>query len=291
MSFATFVGRMWQIFVPQDASAAVSSSDALSPADNKREAMAFSPPDASWLGLHDAYLSGWFQNDTNEVFKGLSVGADDVVLDVGCGNGGVARFCATRGAAIILADSDAEKVRAAERNLADTGARSIQTIISDSNPLPLADGVASVVISTEVLEHVADPAQVLSELVRVGRPGARYLLTVPDPAAESLQKQLAPPSYFAEPNHIRIIQRDEFARMVADAGLVIETRASYGFFWALWWLMFWACDVDLDNTRHPALDHWTAAWEAILKTRDGLRIKAALDGFMPKSQVIVARKP
>jgi hypothetical protein len=55
--------------------------------------------------------------------------------------------------------------------------------------------------------------------------------------------------------------------------------------------MFWSCDVDPGNNEQSALDHWANTWAAILKTRDGLRIKAALDGFMPKSQVIIARKP
>jgi SAM-dependent methyltransferase len=150
------------------------------------------PLDHSMLGLHDAVLSGWFLNDTNEVFKGLPVTADDVVLDVGCGDGGVARFCAARGAAIILADSDSEKVASAERFIASAGARSIQTVVSQSNPLPLADGVASIVISTEVLEHVDDPAEFLAELFRVGCSGARYLITVPDAAAETLQKSPSP---------------------------------------------------------------------------------------------------
>lgn len=54
----------------------------------------------------------------------------------------------------------------------------------------------------------------MAELVRVGQPGAQYLLTVPDPVAETVQKNLAPDSYFQKPNHIRIFQRDEFEQLV-----------------------------------------------------------------------------
>ena len=243
------------------------------------------------VGLRDAVLSGWYQSETGELFKGLVISSDDVVVDVGCGDGGTARFCAGRGASMIVTDIDPTKVEATERSLADTPARSVRAMVSDSNPLPIEDGTASVVISTEVLEHVDDPAQFLSELARIGRSGARYLLTVPDPVAEALQKHLAHPSYFAKPNHVRIIQRDEFAELVSAAGLVIEQRSSYGFYWSLWWLMFWTTEVDFIGAPHPVFDNWARTWTALLDTPQGETVKRVLDNFMPKSQVILARKP
>jgi hypothetical protein len=35
----------------------------------------------------------------------------------------------------------------------------------------------------------------------------------------------------------------------------------------------------------------TATWHELLNTEQGPHIKQVLDGFMPKSQVIIARKP
>ena len=49
-----------------------------------------------------------------------------------------------------------------------------------------------------------------------------YLLTVPDPVGESLQKKLAPDLYWRTPNHLRVFERDEFDRLVIEAGLTIE---------------------------------------------------------------------
>jgi SAM-dependent methyltransferase len=246
--------------------------------------------DTSFLPLRDACDAGWFMDATNELVKGLPVTRDDVVVDVGCGDIPNAAFCARRGAAIILADNDADKIAAAKQRLANEGARSVEAFVTDSNPLPIPDNTASIVIATEVLEHVDDPKRFLGELTRIGRPGARYLLTVPDPVAEKLQKTLAPASYFEKPNHIRIIEREEFAAMVNDAGLVVERRSSYGFYWAMWWLMFWTCKVDFPNPHHPVLDNWTRTWAQLLETEQGRQVKDALDAFMPKSQLIVARK-
>ena len=114
------------------------------------------------MPLHDAELAGWFRNDTNELFQGLPVSRDDIVLDVGCGDGMIVSFCARRGAEILLADRDADKIAAAEKNLVGSGARSIRTIVSDCDPIPIPDETATVVISTEVLEHVDDLEGVLA---------------------------------------------------------------------------------------------------------------------------------
>jgi SAM-dependent methyltransferase len=245
--------------------------------------------DGAGLGLRDADLGGWFQNATGELFRGFPIHADDVVLDAGCGDGGNAAFCGRLGAHVILADIDAGCVEASRARV--QGARKLEAFVSGCDPIPVPSATATKVVCTEVLEHVDDPARLMAELARVGQPGAQYLLTVPDPAIERLQQTLAPESYWRKPNHLRIIQRDEFAAMVEAAGLVIEHRGSYGFYNALWWLMFWSCDVPLETPHHPALENWERTWNALLDSKDGVRVKHALDEALPKSQLIIARKP
>lgn len=246
---------------------------------------------ASDVGLHDAVLSGWFQNDSSELFRGLPIGSDDVVVDVGCGDGGSILFCARKGARAIAIDLDPDTLAKTKAKLDEIHPSRHETHVADASALPLPDAFATRIICTEVLEHVDDPQKVLNELFRIGRPGALYLLSVPDALQENMQKHVAPPLYFQKPNHIRIVEREQFSQWVEEAGLVVEQQTSYGFFWSIWWALFWACDVDLEHPSHPALDHWTAAWRAILNSPKGHALKDNLDQFMPKSQVIVARKP
>ena len=163
-------------------------------------------------------------------------------------------------------------------------------MVSNCDPIPVRDGFASVVICTEVLEHVPDPVRLMAELVRVGAPGARYLISVPDPGSEAVQRKLADESFFRVPNHLRVFGRDEFVRLLLDGGLLIENIQGYGFFWSVWWAFYWSCEAAGLGREHPALIHWARAWTAILESPDGPKIKAALDAVVPKSQLIIARK-
>jgi SAM-dependent methyltransferase len=56
---------------------------------------------------------------------------------------------------------------------------SVDVIISPVGPLPFLDGSFETVLSTQVLEHVPEPAAYLAELARVLTPGGHLLLTSP----------------------------------------------------------------------------------------------------------------
>lgn len=250
------------------------------------------PYDPHWCGLDDMVQSGWFLQANDEVLRGFRIQRDDIVLDVGCGNGGATMFAANRGAHVICSDVNPARVdELVQRIIAETPAQSCRGVVCNSNPLLLPDACATKIMSLEVLEHVDDPSAVLKELYRVGKPGALYLITVPDPVGEELQKQYAPATCFERPNHINIFQRDEFARLVTEAGLVIEHTHFSGFFWTFWMCLFWACDQELEPPWHPLLESWTRTWCELLNLPDGKRIKKILDEFMPKTQAIIARKP
>ena len=242
-------------------------------------------------GLKDIHLSGWTQ-DSGELVKGFPIRPEDTVLDIGCSDGGYAMFTARQGAEIILADVDAGKLEVARARLEAIPARSVRILVTDANPIPLADGSVSKVVAMEVLEHVDSPKLFMAELVRVAKPGALFLLTVPDEIVEGVQKHIAKPSYFEKPNHIRIFKRGELERLALDAGLVVEHRMQYGFYHSVWWSLFWACgDQELSPPWHPMLENWARTWWSLLEQPKGLQVKAALDEVMPKSQVIIARKP
>lgn len=260
----------------------------------------FSPRD---VGLHDAVLDGWFLNDSGELLKGFAITADDTLLDVGCGEGAATLFAVRQGASVIFTDSEHDKVRDLGRQVDAQSAKPNLGLVSNSLPLPLADGCASKVVCMEVLEHIEQPEPFMAELVRMGRPGALYLLSVPASVGEHLQQGIAPASYYQSPNHVQIFTAQRFAELVEDAGLVIEHRQATGFFWVMGMIFFWASERaagrDLSGAVRdrihapypPLMESWARTWQDLLTQPDGLAIKQMLDRFMPKSQVIIARKP
>ncbi|WP_371232160.1 class I SAM-dependent methyltransferase [Pseudomonas sp. QE6] len=245
------------------------------------------------LGLIDMSLSGWFRNETGELLEDFPILAQDSVLDIGCGDGGFTAFAGRQGAEVFIADINQENVSAAVKRLQETPARAVHPLITDGDPIPLEDGRVSRVIAMEVLEHVDDPAKFMAELVRVAHPGALFLLTVPDAAGERAQQGLAPESYYRKPNHIRIFERDEFESLVRSAGLTVEKRLHYGFYRTIWWMLYWTTDHPPlhEADSNPLIEKWREMWGEILSTPQGRKIKQALDEVLPKSQVIIARKP
>ena len=255
------------------------------------------------VGLRDAVLDGWFLGDSGELLKGFAISADDTLLDVGCGEGVATLFAVRQGASVIFTDSELDKVRDLARQVAEQSNQANLGLVSNSLPLPLADGCASKVVCMEVLEHVDQPEPFMAELVRMGRPGAQYLLSVPAPVGEHLQKGIAPDSYYQSPNHVQIFTAERFAALVENAGLVIEHRQANGFFWVMGMIFFWAGERAagrdpqgavrdrIQEPFMPLMESWARTWQDLLDQPDGLAIKHTLDRFMPKSQVIIARKP
>jgi SAM-dependent methyltransferase len=93
-----------------------------------------------------------------------------VILDVGCGAQpyrGLAPPAAT-----YRAIDHAEAARAFGYSMPDT-------TYYDGDRWPVDDGSADLVLSTETLEHVPEPAVFLAEAFRCLKPGGRLVLTVP----------------------------------------------------------------------------------------------------------------
>ncbi|WLG44994.1 bifunctional 2-polyprenyl-6-hydroxyphenol methylase/3-demethylubiquinol 3-O-methyltransferase UbiG [Pseudomonas sp. FP1740] len=281
------LARLWPASLPEPAPLPA-PVDSVSPRD---------------VGLHDAILDGWFSGDSGELLKGFAIAADDTLLDVGCGEGVATLFAVRQGASVIFTDSEHDKVCDLARQVDAQTSKPSLGLVSNSLPLPLADGCASKVVCMEVLEHIDQPEPFMAELVRMGRPGAQYLLSVPAPVGEHLQQGIAPASYFQSPNHVQIFTPERFAALVEDAGLVIEHRQASGFFWVMGMIFFWASERaagrDLGGAVRdriqapypPLMESWARTWQDLLARPDGLAIKQLLDQFMPKSQVIIARKP
>lgn len=191
------------------------------------------------VGIRDRREEGWFNDQTGEITRGVAVTPEHTVIDVGCGDGGFIGFCAGQGAEVLFVDQDEARLRRTEKRLEGSPARGYRAIQSDCNPIPLEDGIGDLVMCTEVLEHVPDPVIFLEEVIRVAKPGAQLLLSVPDSRSEEFVSATAPPQCFEVPNHIRIFTAAAFEQLVLDAGLEIESHQFTGCFWSMFWPLSW----------------------------------------------------
>ncbi|MFE2046726.1 methyltransferase domain-containing protein [Streptomyces sp. NPDC059477] len=111
----------------------------------------------------------------------LDVRAGHTVLDVGCGPGtdlpALAERAGATGSVIGVDQDPAMLARARERT---DGLPRVEFREGDAHDLPVAPGSVDRAKVDRVLMHVADPGEVLAQLHRVTRPGARIGLAEPD---------------------------------------------------------------------------------------------------------------
>lgn len=145
------------------------------------------------------------------------VGPGDRVLDIGCGEGAFCGLLAAAGARPVGAEIAQEPIDRARRRHPDLRFE----LVEPHGPLPFDDGQFDVVWASEVIEHIADTANWLSELRRVLRGGGRLLLTTPwhgrrlalGLALRGLEGHFEPTG-----QHLRFYTRRSLGGLLADFG-------------------------------------------------------------------------
>lgn len=97
-----------------------------------------------------------------------------VALDGGCGPGFFSKALAGRGASVVSADISPSLARIASARASSAG------VVCDVAALPFDDESFDVVLSSECIEHTADPRASFLSLARVLRSGGTMILSVPN---------------------------------------------------------------------------------------------------------------
>ncbi len=93
--------------------------------------------------------------------------AHGTLVDYGCGNKPYLSFFKDRIDRYVGID--------VVQNLHNT----VDIVVGPGDPLPIQDNSIDTIISTQVLEHVAEPKQYLQEAARILHPGGHLILTCP----------------------------------------------------------------------------------------------------------------
>ena len=183
---------------------------------------------------HDAY---WLFREP--FFEAIVPAPGRLTLEVGCGEGRVARDLVQRGHTVVGLDASPTLVAMAAA--ADPGGR---YLLGDAAALPFADGAFDTVVAYNSLMDVADMPAAVGEASRVLAPGGRLCVCVTHPTADAGKFQSKEPdapfviagAYLGRHRFEDQFERDglqvtfagwrysleEYARALEDAGFLLE---------------------------------------------------------------------
>lgn len=228
----------------------------------------------------------------------LRVGLGSTVIDVGCGAGRHSFEAYRRGANVIAFDQDAEELASVDTMLQAMGeageapeSAKAQVVVGDALALPYPDGSFDTVIASEILEHIPDDDGVISELIRVLRPGGTLAVTVPRWLPEKICWLLSDDYHDNEGGHIRIYKADELrAKLIAGGLRFTHSEYAHGLHSPFWWLK---CAVGVEKPDHPAVQayHRLLVWDMMSRPALTRVAEAALNPLVGKSVALYFEKP
>jgi SAM-dependent methyltransferase len=152
-----------------------------------------------------------------------------VVLDLGAG-AGIIKYMDFRGQAERICGVDLDP-RVVDNPFLDEG------VVTDGASVPFSNATFDMVFSDNVLEHLADPVRVFSEVARVLKPGGLFLFKTPNRSHYvPFISRLTPHRFHAYvnrkrgrasedtfPTYYRANSRADITRIAAASGLRVES--------------------------------------------------------------------
>ena len=144
---------------------------------------------------------------------GICAGQD--VLEAGCGEGYGADLLATVARRVIAVDYDAETVAHVRRRYP-----AVEVTEGNLAALPLPDASVDVVVNFQVIEHLWDQPQFITECLRVLRPGGELLISTPNRITFTPGSDTP-----VNPFHTRELNATELAELLTDGGFEVHSMS------------------------------------------------------------------
>jgi SAM-dependent methyltransferase len=155
----------------------------------------------------------WYRERRHLVARAIDGLRPGTVLDVGAAGGGNTRVLQRAGWTAAALEYGAEGALVAAE-------RGIPAVRGDATRLPFAPASLDLVVAYDVLEHIPDDATAAKQIFELLRPGGTFLVAVPcDMRLWSAHDEAV--------NHVRRYSREGLARVVTDAGLVVDRLWSW----------------------------------------------------------------
>ena len=228
----------------------------------------------------------------------LRVGRGTRFIDVGAGAGRHSYEALRRGADVTAFDLDEVELKAvdgmfyameAEGEVPPGGKGQVK--VGNILDMPYEDGEFDVVLASEILEHVPEDVQAISELARITAPGGIVAVTVPRKWPEAVCWKLSDEYHANEGGHIRIYEASDLRAKLEAAGLEFTHQHwAHALHSPYWWIK---CAVGVNREQHPAVRayHRLLVWD-MMKAPTITRVaEHVLNPVMGKSVALYFRKP
>ena len=231
-------------------------------------------------------------------FNRLGIRPGDRVLDIGCGEGRhTIRACQESDAVCIGADFGYDNLVTTKGKLEfhqaidDLACRDWGLSAMDITALPFKDESFDVVLCSEVLEHIPDDIQAISELIRIVKPGKTLAVSVPRAWPERICWQLSDEYFNANMGHVRIYSKKEIIEKIEARGpKYLGCHYAHSIHSPYWWLK---CFVGPNRTDSTAVNlyHRLLVWDLMKKPALTTFVDRLLNPVLGKSLVLYFRKP
>ncbi len=221
----------------------------------------------------------------------------EYVLDLGCGEGRHVhaayhhKVCHVVG--LDLAFDDVKKTREGFSHCPDLdpeSKRRCTLAVGNALTLPFADNAFDKIVCSEVLEHIPNYRQALSEISRVLKPGGTFAVSVPRYWPEWICWALSD-DYHNEPGgHVRIFRTSQLKRDVEAAGpSFVHRHWAHGLHAPYWWLR---CAVGVKRTDAWIVNfyHRLLVWDIVKRPLLTRALEVIASPLMGKSVVLYFNK-
>ena len=177
----------------------------------------------------EAYLASAVHaqgEDLGNVLAFLDPQPDEAVLDLGCGVGHTLRRVAPRVRLAVGADATAGMLEGARTLMEREGITNVALVVTTAESLPFLDASFDAIACRLAAHHFADVKKAFAEVVRVLRPGGRFVLSdnyAPDEAA--LDRWINELEAVRDPSHVREHTITEGRALLALAGFTVTDEA------------------------------------------------------------------
>jgi 2-polyprenyl-3-methyl-5-hydroxy-6-metoxy-1,4-benzoquinol methylase len=227
-------------------------------------------------------------------FPELKLKPQSVVLDAGCGTGRHLREMTRLPDLKIIGldknDQELHEAYASLQTILDAKIDNCLVMKADIRKLPFAAASFDFVICSEVLEHIAEHQEALTELVRVLKPQGIIVISVPRYYPERICWMISPAYHNTEGGHIRIYKKKRLAQMLAGHGIKCwKINYKHALHAPYWWLK---CMVGLKNEDHWLVKYYKKflEWDIMQKPVITRVLENLLNPILGKSIVFYLKK-